>query len=368
MRLLALVGKELRTFARDRALVFVVLFLFLIHPYQSASEAMFALNRYVVAVYDMDRSQESRALVEKLRPPYFAVRGAVQSEREVTARLERDQASMVLVIPEAFARRIHRGQTASVQVITDGTYSLTAQRAGAAVTAIAQEFVRDRQHTARRNETLPVTNARIRIRYNPTLRTDWPQGLDMLFMAVTLISILLPAAFMAREKEQGTIEQLMVSPLRPWEITLSKLLPMAAVATAATLVGLGVLAGVFDLPIQGSLLLFTAATVLNVFSMGGVGLMIATMTRTLSSALILSFMLIIPIQYLSGSITPLEAMPSVQYYLTLLSPQRYYLNLGYGILLKDAPFVALWKDFAGLALVGGGLFIVGARRFQRQFG
>ena len=368
MRLLALVGKELRTFARDRALVFVVLFLFLIHPYQSASEAMFALNNYSVAVYDIDRSQESRAFVEKLRAPYFAVRGVVQSEREVTALLERDQASMVLVIPEGFARRIHRGQTASVQVLTDGTYSLTAQRAGAAVTAMAQEFVRDRQHEARHDETLPVADARIRIRYNQALRTDWPQGLDMLFMAVTLISILLPAAFMVREKEQGTIEQLMVSPLRPWEITLSKLLPMVVVATTAALASLAVMVWAFDLPIRGSLLLFVVATALNVFSMGGVGLMIATVTRTLPSTLILSFMLIIPIQFLSGSITPLEAMPSMQYYLTLLSPQRYYLNLGYGILLKDAPFVALWKDFAGLALVGGGLFIVGARRFQRQFG
>lgn len=368
MRLFALVGKELRTFVRDPALVFVTLFLFLVHPYQSAREISSALNNYPVAIYDLDRTAESRGFAEKMRPPYFSLRRAVESEREVNALLERDAASMVIVIPEGFARRIHRGQEVRVQVLSDGTYSTASQRAGAAVTAIAQDFALERQHAAPRGTALPLVDARVRIRYNPALRADWPQSLDMLFMAVTLISMLLPAALMVREKEQGTIEQLLVSPLRPWEITLSKLLPMIVVATAATLGSLWVLGLALAMPVRGSLLLFVLATALTVFSMGGIGLMVATVTRTLPSAMILAFMLIIPIQFLSGSITPLETMPPLQYYLTFLSPQRYYLSIGYGILLKGAPFMTLWKDFLGLGVVGGGLFVLGARRFQRQFG
>ena len=368
MRLLALIGKELRTFVRDPALVFVVAFLFLLHPYQSAAEFTMAVKNYPVAVYDLDRSQQSAAFVEKLRAPYFSLSRHVRTNREVAGVLERGEASMVVIIPEGFARRIHRGAPAAVQVLGDGTYSPTAELAGAYVLAIAQEFVEAQQHEPPHHANLPVADARLRIRYNPTLRGEWPNGLDMLFMGVSLISLLLPAAFMVREKEQGTIEQLLVSPLRPWEIVASKLLPMMLLTTVAALAGLGVLVLAFGLPVRGSLALFLAATALTVFGMGGLSLMIATVTRTLPSAMLLAFMLMIPIQFLSGNITPVEAMPAWQYYMTLLSPQRYYLNIGYSILLKGASFAVLWKDFVGLVLVGSVLFALGARRFQRQFG
>ena len=368
MRLLALVSKEIRTFFRDLALVFVVFFLFVVHPAQSASQVMATLKNYPVAVYDLDRSRSSAAFVHQLRAPHFEIRRRVQHEAEIVALLERGEASAVVVIPEGFARRIHQGRPAAVQVISDGTYSVTSQRAGAYVTAIAYEFAALRQRGPTQPDALPIVDARIRMRYNPLLQADWPAGLSMLLEAVTIVSMLLPAAFMVREKEQGTIEQLLVSPLRPWEITASKLVPMMLLTVGATLISLQALVWAFDLPVRGSLALFLGATALMVFSMGGIGLVVATLTRTLPSALLLSFMLVIPILFLSGNFTPVEAMPVWQNYLTLLSPQRYYLELGYGILLKGASFNSLWKDFLGLSLVGSALFALGVRRFQRQFG
>jgi len=368
MRLLALVGKEVRTFLRDLALVFVVFFLFVVHPSQSASQVASTLRNYPIAVYDLDRSQSSTAFIQRLRAPYFEIRRRIQREAEIVALLEQSEASLVVVIPEGFARRLHQGRPATVQVISDGTYSVTSQRAGAYVTAIASEFAAARRHPPGRRNALPIVDARIRMRFNPLLKAGWPAGLSMLLEAVTIVSMLLPAAFMVREKEQGTVEQLLVSPLRPWEITASKLLPMMLLAVAAALISLQVLVRVFDLPVRGSLALFLSATALMVFSMGGISLVIATIARTLPSALLLSFMMVIPITFLSGNFTPVEAMPAWQYYLTLLSPQRYYLNLGYGILLKGASFTVLWRDFLGLALVGGVLFALGVRRFQRQFG
>jgi ABC-2 type transport system permease protein len=368
MRVLALVVKEIRTFLRDLALVFVVLFLFVVHPSQSASQMVSTLNNYPIAVSDLDRSQSSAAFIQRLRAPYFEIRRHIQREAEIVALLEGDDVSMVIVIPEGFSRRIHQGRPAAVQVISDGTYSVTSQRAGAYVMAIAAEFAAAQQGTLVHGGEMPVVDARIRMRYNPLLQADWPAGLSMLLEAVTIVSILLPAAFMVREREQGTIEQLLVSPLRPWEITASKLIPMMVLTVVVTLASLMVLVRVFDLPIRGSLALFLAATALMVFSMGAISLVVATIARTLPSALILSFMLIIPIALLSGNYTPVEAMPAWQYYLTLLSPQRYYLNLGYGIVLKNATFRLLWQDFLGLSLVGSGLFALGVRRFQRQFG
>jgi ABC-2 type transport system permease protein len=244
---------------------------------------------------------------------------------------------------------------------------VTSQRAAAYVAAISQRFSDDVRH-ALPPPQMPGVDGRVRVLYNPSLREAWGQSLDMLLMAVTLISLLLPAAFMVREKEQGTIEQLLVSPLRPWEITASKIIPMVVLVVLTTMASLAVLARAFDLPVRGSLTLFAAATALAVFSMSGISLLIATVSRTLPGALLLAFMVVIPIQFLSGSTTPVEAMPAWQYYLTLLSPQRYYLNIGYTILLKGAGLSVLWKDFIGLAVVGAGLFVLGVRRFQRQFG
>lgn len=368
MRLLALIGKELRTFARDFALVFLVVFVFLIHPYQAATELPSGLNDHPTAVYDLDRTQASAQFVEMLRPPYFSVKRYLRSDAEVAAVLDRDEASTVIVVPEGFARRLHRGEAAPVQVIGDGTFSVDSQRAGAYVAAMALDFGEAQQHTPARNAGLPAVDPRLRVRYNPAAREDWSNALDMLLMGVALIPMLLPAALMVREKEQGTIEQLLVSPLRPWEITMAKILPMVLIVTVATLASLGVLVRALDLPVRGSLPLFIVATVMTVFSMGGISLVIATVTRTVPSALLVAVMLIIPIAFLSGSYVPLESMPGWQYYLTLLSPQRYYLDIGRAILFKGASLAVLWKDFAGLALVGGGLFAVGVRRFQRQFG
>lgn len=368
MRLLALIGKELRTFRRDLALVFLVVFVFLIHPYQSATELPSGLNDHPTAVYDLDRTQASAEFVEMLRPPYFSLKRYLGSDAEVAAVLDRDEASTVIVIPEGFERRLHRGEAVPVQVIGDGTFSVDSQRAGAYVAAMALDFGEARRHVPARNAGLPTVDARLRVRYNPAAREDWAQALDMLLMGVALIPLLLPAALMVREKEQGTIEQLLVSPLHPWEITMAKILPMVLIVTVATVGGLGLLVRALGLPVRGSLLLFILATILTVFSMGGISLAIATVTRTLPSALLVGVTLMIPIVFLSGNYVPLENMPAWQYYLTLLSPQRYYLDIGRALIFKGASTGILGKDFAGLALVGSGLFVVGLRRFRRQFG
>ncbi len=368
LRLLALFAKELRTFARDPALLFVAVFLFIVHPYQSATQYSAALNNYPIALYDLDRSPQSAALLEQLRAPYFTVRRVIERDRDVAPLLDRGEVSMVVVVPEGFGRRIHRGEEAPVQILGDGTFSTSTQLARAYAQAVAQEFAAAQAHEPPHHADQPLVDAQTRLRFNQALVAEWPQSLDMLFMAVTLMAMLLPAAFVVREKEQGTVEQLLVSPLQPWEITLAKVLPMTGLVTALTAAALGVLVWAFRLPVRGSLLLLLAGTALTAFSMSGIGLVVATLTRTLPSTMLLVFLLILPIQFLSGSSTPLEAMPAWQYYATLLSPQRYFLTIGYGILFKGASLVTLWRDFAGLVLVGGTLFAVSIRRFHRQFG
>lgn len=366
MRLLALVVKEFRAIARNPPLVIVLAYMFLVNPWQSASEFTYAVNRYPIAVYDLDGTVESRTFVGKLREPYFAVQQLVGRDADIERLMRGDAVAAVVVVPEGFAERLRRGETAALQVLGDGTYTPTAQLAGAYVETIAQQFADEHARDRPGADRIGSVDARVRVRFNQALVPEWYRCLEELFQAVILIGLLLPAALMVREKEQGTLEQLLVSPLRRWEITASKVVPTILLASVATLSSLAVLILAFDLPVRGSLPLFMFATMLVVFAMGGYGLVIATISRTMPVALVLTIILIIAFQFLSGNITPVEAMPPWQYYVTLASPQRYYLTIGYGVVLKGASFLTLWREFAGLALMGALTFALGARRFVRQ--
>ena len=182
------------------------------------------------------------------------------------------------------------------------------------------------------------------------------------------MSLLLPAAAMVREKESGTIEQLLVTPVRPVEIMAAKIISMASIVLAASLCSLFlIIFPVFELPWRGSLALFLAATALYVFSATGVGMFIATICRNLPQTILFVLMIIGPILFLSGSWTPIEAMPPLLGYLTYISPLKHYLGIAYTILLKGAGLAALWPDFLNLAIIGLGLFAVCAWQFRRKF-
>jgi len=186
---------------------------------------------------------------------------------------------------------------------------------------------------------------------------------------VTMLALMLPAAAAVREKERGTIEQLAVSPLTPALIMFHKVLAMGLIILAGAAASLFlVIVPVFGLHIKGSIPLFFAVTALYVFATSGLGLFIATLSRTLGQVVMLVILIMMPLLLLSGAWTPPEAMPSGLRQAMYLSPLYYYIEMSYGILMKGVGLEIIWDSLTGLALLGGLLFGFGVWRFRRQFG
>mgnify|MGYP000997856966 CR=1 FL=1 len=372
-RLGALLRKEYLQFFRDRSLIYIVLYVFTLEIYMAGTGFNIEVRNYPTAIFDRDRTQWSTQLAEKFRLPYFRVTENLTSEGQMVDLLNRGAVSLVVVIPHGFARSLMEYNHAAIQVITDGTLSNTSLLALGYADQIAQTFAQELGERLGRinpkdERRQPQVVLKPRVFYNPNQKGEWFASLIELFSVITLVSLLLPAAAMVREKEAGTIEQLLVTPALPVEIMAAKIISMASIVLVASLFSLFlIIFPLFHLPWRGSLTLFFAATALYVFSATGVGMFIATVCRNLPQTILLVIMIIAPILFLSGSWTPIEAMPPLLGYLTYISPLKHYLSIAYNILLKGAGLRSLWPDFVNLAILGCGLFAICAWQFRRHF-
>lgn len=200
-----------------------------------------------------------------------------------------------------------------------------------------------------------------RVWYNQDQNEAWFESIAHLLRMITIFAMLLPAAALVREKERGTVEQLLVSPLTPIQIMLPKVLAMTLVILCAMAVAL------FGVPVRGSLALLFTLTALFVVTTAGMGLFAATLARNQAQVGMLTLLVVAPMLLLSGIMTPLEAMPDWVRYLMAISPLRYFIEVAHGILLKGAGLQILWEPMLSMAVLGGSLFGFGMWRFRRQF-
>jgi ABC-2 type transport system permease protein len=308
----------------------------------------------------------SRELVSRFRAPYFKIAGYVRSDAELVAVLDRGQAGLAIVIPPDFERRAAEA-SARFQVIMDGTQSTSATIAGAHIAGIANGY--GGELLARRpgvGGSLPGVDARIRVEYNPNLVETWFSSLLEVLNQATMISMLLAAAAMVREREHGTLEHLLVSPLRPAELFAAKVIPVVTLVPLAALASaFAIVHGVFETPIRGSVALFYGVSVLYVFAMASLGLAIAVVARNLGQAMMMLLLVLYPMELLSGAFTPPESMGSIMRYGGLLSPVRHYVDFGYQVLFKGNGLAYVWPDIAAILALGVALFAVSVRRFAR---
>jgi ABC-2 type transport system permease protein len=232
-----------------------------------------------------------------------------------------------------------------------------------------QDFVSKRLGlNAEQMDVLPVIQNRQRVLYNPNQVDGWFMSISELLTVITMLSMMLPAAAAVREKERGTIEQLVVSPLSSLQVLLPKVISMGLVILLGVAVSLFmIIIPVFDLPVKGSIGLFFMVTALYVFTASGIGLFIATISRSLAQVTMLVILLMMPILLLSGAWTPPEAMPQIMGFAMSVSPLYYFNEMSYAILLKGAGVEIIWDSLLGLSVLGGVFFNFGIWRFRRQF-
>jgi ABC-2 type transport system permease protein len=260
-----------------------------------------------------------------------------------------------------------------VQALIDTSQANTGYLASSYAARIVARFSEDQ---ARRNilraggdlRLAPSIRNELRVWYNPGLNDQWFNTISELLTMVTVACILLPAAAMIREKERGTLEQLLVSPLTPLQIMLSKLLSMMLVMLCGTTVAVfGIMMPFYGVPFVGSVPLFFLLTALYAFTNAGLGLVAATFARNSAQVGLVVLLMVMPIVMLSGTWTPMESMPAWLRALMYLSPLRHFIEIAYGILLRGAGFGVLWDSVLPMAAIGVALFALGLARFRTQF-
>lgn len=371
--LYVMIVKELLQLARDTPLIVFFIFAFTLNIVMGGGRTGFELKNAILHVTDADKSATSRELISRFTAPYYLIHGENERADSGTRLLDRGTAMVVMDIPADFERAILQKRPTAVHLEVDTSNSVLGLLAASYAQQIAAGFATEIAMaqagiSPTEFEQLPAIREVQRSWFNPNQNSAWFFSIGEMVMMVTLLTILLTTAAMAREKERGTIEQLLVSPLSPLQILLPKVLAMTLVVTVGTMASVfGVLGPVFNIPIRGSLPLFFGITAIYGFTASGLGLFAATVTRNLSQAGLLAIFLFVPIILFSGIHTPDEGMPRWLHVIVLFNPMSHYIDATYSILLRGAGLDLIWDSVLAMALLGGTVFAFGVWQFRRQF-
>jgi len=366
-RFLAIFKKEFRQIRRDPLslglLVFVPAFMLVLYGYALS----FDVKHIPMAVLDEDRTPESRDLLDSLfQNPYFDRKRTLSCREDADAVLDRGQVRAVLIVPMGYAETLYRGQTASVQALVDGADATSASTTVGYLDALAERMTRKVRLEAltRAGVTprLPMVIPEPRIWFNPEMESSHFLVPGLIALVLMLSAVIATSLSIVREKERETIEQIRVSPVRPHELILGKTLPyvIICVATMGMILMLGYL--LFGIVIKGSYLLLAVATLLFLFAALGMGMLISSITNSQQVAFQIAIIVtLLPSIILSGLIFPIHNMPLPIRLLTLIVTPRYFVTILRGIILKDAPFMALWPSFIALLALGLLYYLLAAR-------
>jgi len=372
-RLAVMTRKEMIQLFRDVPIIVFLVYSFTLAVYITGNGIRSQLHNASLLVLDADHSVSSRELIHKFRAPFFRLEREIADPQEGLRWLDRGKAMVVLEIPPRFHEQLVTEEPTAVQLLVDTSSSpqglSAAGYAGRIVAQFAQETALARVgNSLESSESVPKVVSDHRVWYNPDQNESWFECISHLLRQITIFAILLPAAALVREKERGTVEQLLVSPLTPFQIMVSKVLAMTVVILGATAVALfGIMQPVFGVPIHGSITLFFALTTLFVFTTAGMGLSVATLMKNQAQVGMMTLLVVAPMLLLSGLTAPMEVMPAWVRNLMALSPLRYFVEITHGILLKGAGVNVLWDSILAMTLLGGALFGFGMWRFRRQF-
>jgi ABC-2 type transport system permease protein len=351
LRVLALAHKELLAMLKDRrsrlSLILPPMLQCLIYGYA----ATFDLTHVPYAVLDQDRSAASRQLVAKLDGSGVFERVAeLHRAADIDALINRQRVVLAIQIGQQFQRRLEAGLGADLQVIGDGRNSNTAGIAIAYVSSIVAGFNADWQ--AAHGGPAPPVSIVTRAWYNPNLETRWYMIPALIGTLTLLQTLMLTAMSVAREREEGTFDQLLVTPIRPAEIMAGKALPSMLVGTTQATSVLLVAQLWFDIPFAGSYFTLYAGLCLFLLAAVGIGLLVSSMVATMQQAMLFAFVLVMPFALLSGLTTPIGNMPKALQYFTLINPLRYAIAITHRVYLEDASFSQLLPELWPLALIG----------------
>jgi ABC-2 type transport system permease protein len=359
--------KELRSLARDRGMIVLILYAFTLAVYASATAIPEQLHRAQIAIVDEDRSPLSNRIVGAFYPPYFETPQLI-THAEMDARLDAGLDTFALDIPPEFQRDVLAGREPTIQLNVDATRMSQAFTGSGYINTIVGDEVRAFVQRYREVYEPPVSLT-LRARFNPELTQSWFGAIMETIDNVTLLAIVLTGAALIREREHGTVEHLLVMPVTPFEIMASKVWAMGAVVLVACAIALlFVVQGLLEVPIQGSIALFLVGAALQLFATTSLGILLATFARSMPQFGLLLILILLPLQMLSGGVTPRESMPEAIQGLMLAAPNTHFVMAAQSILFRGAGLDVVWPQFLALAVIGIVMFGISLTRFRSTIG
>ncbi len=372
-RIIALLRKEFLQVFRDPRMKTVIFISPMVQLFLFGYAATMDLTDIPTAVYDLDNTYVSREVIRDFSySKYFDIKRYLKSDEEMDGLINRAKVLAVLKFNRGFGRDVVGNRSEPLQLIVDGTDSNATQ----IVLGYADQIINTFNYKAlrrraeiylKKKNVCPFIELRDRSWFNENLisRNYYLPG--VICIIVTIMSLLLSAMSIVREKEIGTMEQLMVSPIRPIELIVGKLIPFVIIAVIQVFYITLIACFWFKVPLRGNLFLLFFSTLIYLLTTLGAGLFISTLSSTQQEAMMSIFMIYAPMVLLSGFAYPIRNMPQIVQYITIMNPMRYYLVIMRGIFLKGIGFAVLWDDLAALAVIGLVVIFASARRFQKTF-
>lgn len=368
-RIFHLLLKEFLELRRDRSARFRLLIPPIVQMVLFGYAATFEVFDVATVILDQDRTQESRALVDGfVHGSRFRLVAATNDRQQVRDAVEDGRAQLGIIIPPGFAALLARGQDAPLQVLVDGIHSNTALIALAYAGQISGDFDQARLRDRGRQDRLSGARLSLEERYwyNPNLNSRW-FFVPGVIGTLTLITIVNLTAFaIVREREVGTLEQILVTPIRPIEFIIGKTLPFFLIGLVEVILVAAVGMLWFQVPFRGNPGVLLAGTCLFLLSTLAIGLLISTLCRTQQQAFASNFFVLNPMFILSGFSFPISSMPDALQWITYLDPLRYFLVIIRATYLKGVGMEVLWPQMGALALLGLGLFALALLRFRKS--
>ena len=321
------------------------------------------LNNAAIAIVDEDRSPVATRIISAFYPPHF-LKPEIITQSEMDARMDAGRDTFALDIPPNFQRDLLASRAPTIQLNVDATRMSQAFTGGGYVQSIVSGEVTDFLNRYRSSGVLPI-DLIMRSRFNQELNKGWFSAITNIITSITMLSIILTGAALIREREHGTIEHLLVMPITPTEIMISKIWSMGLVVLIASAFSLiFIVQGLLAVPIEGSISLFLVGAALQLFATTCMGIFLATVAGTMPQFGLLLMLALLPLQILSGAMTPRESMPEIIQNIMLAAPNTHFVILAQAVLFRGAGLSVVWPQLAALFAIGAILFYFSLQRFR----
>lgn len=355
--------KELFSLRYDLFLVFLIIYFFSFGVYEGAQSGNTDVNNASIAIVDEDNSILSNRIRDSFLPPYFKPVELI-SISEIDHAMDTGIYSFVIDIPPDFQKDLEAGRGPEIQINVDATAISIAGRGSSYIQNIISQELAEFVGKGTGEQAASIV---IRSRFNPNLEASWFQSVMEIVNNIVILSIILTGAAVIREREHGTIEHLLVMPLRPFDIMISKIWANGFVIIVAVVISLYfIVRGLLNVPISGSIPLFIAGTIAFLFSVTSLGIFLATIARSMPQFGLLAIPVFLVMMMLSGIYTPMDSMPAILRYIMYFSPSTHFVRFAQAVLFRDAGIELVWLDFTLVILIGLLFLTAALYRFRKS--